>query len=278
MELLRRPEEYGELIRLTKQRAGRTETNCLVMGGRMEAYIGEGRLFSVSFPDGVAFFLDEGRYYQFYYLIAEGGTLPELKVDRPAVATETGIMGKQTDRQRRSEELLSSAGFRPCRTSLLMEADLRKLSYPFREECHRRTGSLMELGFELRYCTDDMVPQVRELWETRLDLADVPLDHLKEDGNARILCAVNREGVVAAVHRWEYRSGKCEGRHTVTRHGYEGKGLATCLLLSQFVDAADAGTDRVQTWIHEDNAASLHLHEKVGYQATGRIATQFVLY
>ncbi len=277
MNRVRSAEEYRELVRLTKERTGKTDTNCVIMSSEMERYILQDRLYSRTFPEGLALYIDEGRYYEMYYFWAVGSPLPDLRADKPVSAVEIGTAGRKTDHLERMEQRFPQAGFELYKTTLQLEADLRALGYDLTAEYERRTAMVKEQGLTLTYCPDELLPQVHSLWAEYLDLADVPMDHLRMDEESKILCAVTGDGQVAAVQWWKCGNRSSEGRHTVTHPAFYRRGLASCLLLSQFVYTRDRGVNRVYTWINDDNLRSLAAHEKVGFSTNGRIAKQYVL-
>ena len=140
MNRVRSAEEYRELVRLTKERTGKTDTNCVIMSSEMERYILQDRLYARTFPEGLALYIDEGRYYEMYYFWAVGSPLPDLRADKPVSAVEIGTAGRKTDHLERMEQRFPQAGFELYKTTLQLEADLRALGYDLTAEYERRTA------------------------------------------------------------------------------------------------------------------------------------------
>ena len=277
MEKVATLEEYKGLVRGVKERAGKIDSNCILMSSAMEPYIREGRLFFRAFPEGLVLYADEGRYYELYYYWQPDAPFGEFMADKPVSAVEVISPGKREAYAVRMEEKLLSAGFSLFKTTLQLEADLTDLPYPLEEELSRRLEALKAQGITLRYCDDALLSQVRLLWETYLDPMDVPCGHLEESAEERILCAVDKSGKVAAVKWWRCVNRTQEGRHTVTDPAWYRHGLGTALLLAQFLYGREHGMTKNVTWVSDENVRSLAMCQKVGLVLNGRSSKQYTL-
>lgn len=277
MEKVASLQAYKELVRAAKERAGRIDSNCVLMSSGMEPYIRERRLYARAYPEGLVLYADEGRYYELYYYWQPDAPLADFHADKPVSAVEVISPGKREAYAARMEEKLLAAGFRLFKTTLQLEADLTRLGYSPEEELARRMDELKAQGLSLRYCDETLLPQVQRLWEKYLDPMDVPCDHLAEGENERILCVTDREDRVAAVKWWRCAGRTQEGRHTVTDPAWYRHGLGTTLLLAQFRYALEHGIAKNITWVSDENVRSLAMCQKVGLALNGKSSKQYIL-
>ena len=268
---------YKDLVKRTKERAGKVISNCVLMGSSMDHYITEGRLFYQSFPEGMVFYADEGSYYELYYYWEPGAPMADFRADKKISIVEIMASGKQEEQAKLMEPTILAAGFTLLKTTLQLEANLNALDYSLEEELNRRLEMLASQGLSLRFCDEKLLPQVRKLWEEYLDPMDVPDDHLSDGENDSILCVIDQNDSVAAVKWWRYVKQVQEGRHTVTHPDYYRHGLGTTLLLAQFQHAREKGIFRNRTWVRDDNFQSLGMCQKAGLKLNGRVSKQYIL-
>ena len=58
METIASLQEYKDLVRQTKERVGKIDSNCILMSSGFAPYLPDGRLRFRSFPEGLALYAD----------------------------------------------------------------------------------------------------------------------------------------------------------------------------------------------------------------------------
>ena len=277
MERVNSIQEYKSLIKHTKERVGKIDTNCVLMSNVMEQYIKEERLFFRSFPMGIALYVDEGTYYELYFFWSREAPFAEFHASKPVAIVIITTLEKNDEHLIQLETKIQSGGFKFFKTSLQLDVNLDQLDYSLEKELKQRQETLSSQGFSLKYCDTYLFSQVKALWTEHLDLTDVPFDHYKNNKNDCILCAVDQNDYVAAAQWWRSEKNNLEGRHTVTHPNYYRRGLGTTLLLAQFQFSKQNGILKNKTWVKDTNYQSLAMHKKVGFKPNGRISKQFII-
>ena len=139
--------------------------------------------------------------------------------------------------------------------------------------------TLINVVLHLEYCdTPVLAEKVCALWKSQLKPSDIPESHFDflEDPDTVVLCATDDEGNVAGA-AWLHFSGKnAEKRHIVTDPAWRRKKVAYALENAILAECILKGSVSLNTWVDEENAPSLALHEKMGYEDTGAVSWQFV--
>ena len=256
-------DDYKILVRKNKSRLGKAVTNCRLLSSAFLRPIESGRLFWERVPNGLVFLMDEGGYLNVFYHLREGSTLPSLNTGKVLLVEEVVRSGAQPS------QLLDSSGFTCVRQNLQYSYTCENV---MEESCPQNVT-----GHHLTRCEDEaMASQVISLWERHLAVFDVPADHLDflACGDT-VLCAVDNEGAVAGAYWWHDAGRTRNARHVVVGQAHRRKGIARALMLSCLFDARQTGILRVLTWISDTNAASIALHESIGYTRTGQEIWQY---
>lgn len=265
--------EYKELIRWNKARFASVVTNCMVMSDTISGFLSSERLFCEIYDNGLALFVDEGRYYNLYYFWNKDTPFASFRRDKPVLVEELSSNASRDACITRKEQALADAGFTRIRNNLQVEkrADSDTL-FPL------RVDALREKGLRLEYCRDARrLDQVTALWEAHLDITDIPADHYILGTEAVILNVIAPDDSVAATHYWKTNGKSSECRHTVTHPGYYRQGLATVLIASWLNHSAQQGAVRWLTWISDRNERSLSLYRSLGFLPNGRTSRQYLL-
>ena len=261
--------QYKALIKEKKGQFLRILTNNMQLAGAMTPYIAEGRLFYEDFPQGLAFYLDEGQWYELTYYWDPEGMPGSFRQEKPVIAGEMIRNGSEES----AESFLGQNGFRRYRTNLQVERVLNDTDV----NAVYAERKAADQGFTWRFCEDDaLFEDVLDLWDGYLELGDVPLDHRLRHPEDRILCIFEGEQL-AAVNWWRNTRSGSEGRHTVTHRNYQHRGLAYAMLGLWCRYAAEAGARKAFTWINETNLPSLGLYSKAGFKENGRKSIQYIL-
>ena len=275
-------QEYKDLVRSTKKCfGGKVKSNCLLMSSYFALPAEEGRLSYDVLANGLLVYLDEGSFMTMYYFWNPEEELEVIKKGKPVIVEEllsSSAAGSS------SESFYEKAGLRKMRTNLqyVLDVDQRsEASEALAARCQSALSYVYEQGFAIGPCVSvEQQTEIVALWEQELDLGDVPADHQdffnRQDSS--VVYIAEREGVLAGTYWWkDERRYVRSGRHIVTHPHFVRHGIATALLAACVQDARDNGMRQLVTWIDSKNQASIRMHEKFGFVATGRLAEQYVL-
>jgi len=257
---------YKALLRGSRERCGKLAGNCLLMTSAIAAFAGAERLYAEELDAGVAFYVDEGRYYNLYYFLAPHGILQIEQKDKPVIAE---VLKSASGGSGDAAERLSGGGFVLHKTNLQMVCDPVEVT-------RDRAVALAE-PYSFGMCEEGDKEAVFALWREHLDVTDVPEEHFHPAPDDRIACIYDASGRVAAAHWWHNSGRISEGRHTVTQPGHYRKGLASVLLSRWIEDAKKAGCSRCYTWVSDRNERSLAMYQKNGFFHNGKISRQYLL-
>ncbi len=273
-------QQYKELLHWNKSRFNAIYTNCILLASGMRPFIEESRLYFELYPDGIALFVDEGRYYNLYYFWNQNAPFACFRCSKPVLVEEVNNNGSRDACLAQIESALVNAGFMLMRNNVQVEKQLKTgESLSFDEALRLRAeNALTDTGLSLQYCQDEETfHQVTALWEQYLGAADVPLDHFTLKSDSVILNAVTAEGMVAATQFWKVSGRSSECRHTVTHPDYYRHGLAMALIQAWLNTTREQGVCRWLTWISDKNSPSLALYHKMGFRQNGRTSKQYIL-
>lgn len=280
MEQIKDIQQYKELLRWNKSRFDGIQTNCILLSSGMRPFIEEGRLYFESYPEGIALFIDEGRYFNLYYFWNQNAPFASFHRSKPVLVEEVNNNGSRDACLAETERKLVNAGFALVRNNVQVEKQQKPGELPVADapQPFRTEDILAAAGLSLQICRDEQnFRQVTALWERYLGPTDVPLDHFTMKSDAVILNAVTAEGMVAATQFWKNSGRSSECRHTVTHPDYYRHGLAMALIQAWLETTEKQGVCRWFTWISDKNSPSLALFHKMGFRQNGRISKQYIL-
>ncbi len=269
-------QEYQSLLNSNKQAHGAVDTNCFLMSSSFAPYVDAGRLYYEQYDQGVVVYIDEGDYYNLYYYLEKDAAFPKIHQEKPILIEEIDSRGTREAYLQELEPRLQTAGFSLYRVNEQFE---KKLSAEDPEPAYRKMLDALQVQhLSITRCTDKaMAAEVIRLWESELELSDVPAAHRQflEKGDT-VYCIVNEKGQVVSTYWWA-RAGRraYEARHIVTHPEYLRKGLGKTLMLACFMDVKAQGVDTIITWISDQNTRSIALHEKMGFRKNGRHSRQY---
>lgn len=280
MQKVANDSEYKAAIHSVKERFGTCRTNCFFMGDHIKKLISQNRFYMQGYEHGMAFFVDEGAYYNLYYFWGEGAAFVDFRQERPVVveSSEPRIKRREEPSFDGLDQLLTEAGFKLFKTNYQLEMKLAGQEPVLRERSSAGERRLEELGLSLSFSDGgESLRQAIDLWESALDPTDIPLDHRTLSEQDALLCIMDPKNRVVATNWWRITGKSAEGRHTVVHPDYYHRGIASFMLTKECLCAVEAGADRVLGWVHEDNTKSLALHEKIGFSFSGKACKQYIL-
>ncbi len=277
MQQIKDIQAYKELIRANKQRQGTVDTNCFLMPSAFERWIAQGDLYAAEYDNGVVLYADEGAYYTLYYFWKSGEPFADFTRGKPVVVEELNNRGARDGYLQRIEPLLYGAGFTHFKTNLQLERGLTDAA-EIAALAEEKQAQLSAGQLHCTYCvTAADMRRVVALWESALDVADIPLDHKRVSDDAKVLCVMTADGRLAAASWWKHTNSTSESRHIVTDSAFYRQGLASTMLSVWLEDACRAGVSRCFTWISEHNFRSLSMYEKMGFVRNDRTSKQYIL-
>jgi|GEM_PF-5971139 len=195
------------------------------------------------------------------------------------------VAGELSDANRKEIEELKAQGFELAAKNKMLRRRVPRAGSPeekdFVSRHMRWVGfqTLMNLDLHLEYCdTPELAEKVCALWKSELKPSDIPEEHLDFLGkdDTVVLCATDDDESVAGAAWLHYAGKNAEKRHIVTAPEWRRKKVAYALENAILAECILNGCVSLNTWVDEDNAPSLGLHEKMGYEDTGAVSYQFV--
>lgn len=277
MELVKEISEYKELIRWNKGRLGKVDSNCFLMTKSIGVFIDEQRLYVQKYENGIVLYVDEGNYYNAYYFWKPEAEFADLSKEKPVLIEELDNNGARESYLSSHEQRMIESGFELFKTNLQLERALSDEGAELGKELEERTVKLQNMGLSLSFCdSQKTLEKVLSLWDSALDIADIPQDHKVMSEDAPILCVFDDEKL-AAVSWWQHSKSISESRHIVTDPDYYKRGLASTMLIMWMDDAIKNNVGKCLTWISDHNFRSLSMYEKLGFTRNGKISKQYIL-
>ncbi len=267
-------EQFRELIHEKKEQVKILKKNSVLLPATVEKYISENRMYFENYDCGIAFFVDEGKYYLLFYYWDQEARFADFSREKPILAEELLINAEQSAPELQEDGFLTDAGFRLYRRNLQVEIDLRKQEFEPEEYWENRLKSHnLRLNFD---CAPETFERAVKLWDRHLKMTDIPLDHRSFHEGDHLLSVQSESGETAAVHWWRNSQRASEGRHTVTDPAYYRQGLAFTMLNIWCILVRKQGIARGFTWISDENEKSLALYRKTGFFTNGRVSIQYI--
>ena len=277
MELIETVEGYRALLRETREKLGKTDTNCFLMETQVKSYIQQGRLFCKHFSDGILMLVDELNFYSSYYLWKPGAPFADIKMDRPLLLCEYDSNGRRLDYIHAMEEKLLGCGFSLLKVSEMAVLDTNL--YANKKGQREYVERLASEGLKILECRDETLQdKIISLWDRTFSATDIVLDDRAFLQNERmsVHCIVNDSDDVVSVGAMYYQGNGCQFRHVVTAPQYRHRGLGEALAAFRIEKALENGVKEINVFINEDNIASWRLHEKSGFRHSGKTSRQYV--
>ena len=248
------------------------------MTGAMNKYILEERLYVETYENGMALFIDEGRYYNMYYFWKTGCAMADFRQDKPVLIEELDNNGSRTEYIKNIEQFFFDVGFNEFKNNLQLEMSLKDKEKIIEEHLSKKMLKLSDQILQLDFCSDDdILKESIKLWQDSLDVTDIPQEHMSLGADDKLACILTEARKVVATNWWRNAKKTSEGRHTVTHPEYFQRGLASTLLLVWCKDAIDHGVERCFTWVSDTNVRSLARFKKLGFVPNGRSSKQYIL-
>lgn len=278
MKKIQTLDEYKQLIRWNKERLGKVEKNCFLMSSVMEKYIMEQRLYVQTFEDGLVLFVDEERYYNMYYFWRPDTKMVDFRQQKPVLVEELNNNGYRDKYIANLEPLLFNVGFEVIKNNLQLEINLKDKRLFIEKQLNEKIQQLKDKNLRVGLCRDnETFKQAIALWESALDITDIPGEHMSLREDDKLVCVFTQEKEVVATNWWRSTNKNSEGRHIVTRSDFFKRGLASTLVLAWCKDACEQGIERCFTWVCDTNFRSLSLFNKLGFTTNGRESKQYIL-
>lgn len=272
-------EEYRALIREMRNKQRKTESNCFLMEEQIKKYIQQGRFFCQSYTEGILFLVDELNFYTAYYLWNQGAAFEDFRQDKPLMLCEYDSSGRRKDYIHAIETKLFGSGFSLLKISEMAVLNTIHLSAD-EIALDRYKKAIRSFGLEIIECKEtELKDKIISLWDRSLHVTDIVLDDrvFLQNDQMTVICLVDKNREVAATGSLYYQGKTCQFRHQVTAAQYRRMGLGEALEKVQVRRACEDGIKEISVFINEDNVASWRLHEKVGFQRSGKTSRQYVL-
>lgn len=273
--------EYRSLIKATKVRLGRVVANCTQIPRQMEPYIVQGRLTYEEQENGLLVWLDEGMYQTLYvWCSPQSSRISCTAGPRPVVLEMMGRSDGDSSGELVFDHIMKASGFARERCNLQFVCPVGNDDSLVERAQVARKKLKEASNLVVKRCeTEELASRVIQLWEERLGIADIPLDHRNflQNGDT-VLCALDEAGALAGAYWWSDAGNRFRyGRHIVTDTQFVRRGVASALMLCAMADGYNHGINSMSTWISDRNLQSIALHTSLGFEPNDRICIQYVM-
>lgn len=269
-------EEWLQIHRLFKKEYGRCETNCYLTQQKIEAYIGQQRLFYEISNDTLWLYEQERGYAVGYYFVPKNRKLMATRQLQDVVIYLIGTEKRYMARKR--EEELRADGCKIYRNNLEYSVPADRLSDLQKQE--EGCGHfLKKMGMHYAVFRAYDYEEVFQMWRGRIGPYSVkdalPGQIQRWEQNAECIEVRTVDGRIAAACCFELNGISGHSENIAVKKDFNGSGIGAALLCHSFLKMAEAGAD-ISVYVWEKNLASRKICGRFA-SLTGRFSRQLLL-
>lgn len=286
MQTVESMEDYYSVINRCKATLGRLGTNNYLFPKALERYVRLKRMYYEEIRQGLLFYLDEERYYQAYYYLAEHADVSDLEIgkkDKPILLQHIYKENAKNRLFREVEQSLRKSGFE--RKSVSRHAVLEQPEKIYRtvERSMRGIQKLFDSAGFVYQCVSGQ--QLSDVLAFRAQIREIPYyqipyftrDELLEEACAgRLCCITDSAGHIAAARHLIVDGQKAYGWVGVQEAYKKRYGMAA-VFLYHALQYVQENNIRMCSWVERENTDSIQYHERIGSVWTGHLKDEWIL-
>lgn len=281
MERLKSIDDYYILIKEVRRQCKISFSNMYCMTNEIQRYIDLGRLYFIKLESGVAFMIDEEKYYKLCLYVDSTASffIPEL--DKKILMRNIYREGLKNNSVQQVENGLIQNGFQKDGTSVQIQGSPSEIT-DRKKSVERCIGIIERNGYKIVQADAAMLDGIENLLEEVPFLHDYHTDfktteekqqNLKQGG---YLCVIDEHGkVCAATVTWVHGK-SADGGAIAVREQYRTLGLAPAICYERLKQLKGQGVGNLQGWVLLDNEASIRYHKSMGFEFMDRYADEWI--
>ncbi len=281
MKRLKSLEDYYTLIKEVRKRCKITFSNMYCLADEIQRYTGLERLYFIELENGVAFIIDEEKYYKLCLYIDSGKSFFVPELDKRILMRNIYREGLKNNSVQQVEKELMRNEFQKAGTSVQIQgtpSDILEKKKSI-ERCIRiieRNGyrivqadSFMLEGIEALL---EEVPFVHD-YHVNFKTIEEKKQNLEQSG---YLCVVDKQGKICAATVTWVRGRVADGGAIAVKEQYKTLGLAPAICYERLKLLKEQGVEGLQGWVLLDNEASIRYHKSMGFEFMDRYADEWI--
>lgn len=283
-------EEYISLVKNIKSNSKqKLFTNCYMMPNEVKRLISLGNLYMVKTNCGLAIADDEGGYYYLFLYVDMLLPLELPTLEKDILVEDVYYEGRKTDFQNKFEEYVQKAGCVFLNTYNAITTRPQISPEKYWKQLASLEKSLAAEGKKICQPKENQLKEFEQIYRETIDKYVQKRYSLKERKKQRKLgylhCIDDENGNIYAIHI----SGVLHGGAIATRKNYQGGIYAPALMMyvqksyyESMPEDEEARKEYMRSqgiggWIAVDNLPSWRMHKMLGFKATEKSMTQFVI-
>lgn len=281
MEQLTSLEQYYSLVKAAKKKYHISFSNMYCMPDKLQRYIDLGRIYVEELECGLAFFMDEEKYYKLCLSVNSELPIRLPQVDKKVLFRYIFKENAQGNALQ-IEEALQENLFRKVGTSIQVQGNPEEILEK-KKSVERGMAILSRNGFRIIQADSSRLSEIEKLIEEVPFIQDYHADfRTLQEKQANIeqggyLCMIDREGKLCAATVTWVSGTVAEGDAIAVKEEYKMLGLAPVICYERMKRLHDKGVKKLIGWVVEDNEPSLRYHKSMEFQIGGRYASEWLL-
>lgn len=272
MECLQNSDTYVKEVN-TLRKSRELFTNNYLMQDDVNRLIQCGRFYQIRHEAGVTFLSDEKKYYRALLHVDYRKPYRLQRLDKPVLVQVEYQKGRKKDAQLAMEERLKADGFLLKDTVVQIKWNIEARREEYRKQFQRLEKMLAAMKFRIETVDYSYHEQVEELLQQQEMMqyyhfpyqTEAEVKELYDSGN--VVCILDDTDTVLAYHSIIINGG-CYGAEFVVRDGYKVRYSLAPIL--QYYRGSFLEYPVMKGYMLLDNADSIRLHEKLGWEFTNR--------
>ena len=274
--------DYYDLIKETKKRYKISFSNMYCMTDEVQRYINLRRLYFLELENGIAFVLNEERYYKLCLYADSSVPFCVPRLDKKILMRSIYRENLKNDSMLGIEKSLIQNGFQKAGTSVQIQGNPSEI-IDKKKSIKRCIGIIERNGYRIVQADSSMLEAIENLLEEVPFVHDYHVDfktaeekqqNLKQGG---YLCVVDACGKVCAATVTWVRGRLADGGAIAVGEEFKLLGLAPVICYERLRLLKEQEVESLQGWVLLDNEASIRYHKSMGFEFMDRYADEWIL-
>lgn len=281
MKRLKNLDDYYTLIKKARKKCRISFSNMYCLADEIQRYINLGRLYFIELEKGVAFIIDEEKYYKLCLYIDSTTSFSIPELDKKILMRNIYREGSKANSVQQVESGLNQNGFQKAGTSIQIQGSPSEI-VDKKKNIERCISIIERNGYKIVQADASMMDGIESL------LAEVPFLHdyhadfkteeekqqnLKQGG---YLCVIDASGKVCAATVTWVRGRLADGGAIAVGEQFQRLGLAPAISYERLKKLKEQGVEGLQGWVLLDNEASIRYHKSMGFEFMDRYADEWI--
>lgn len=284
MEIVQDIEHYNSLVRRIRKSGKVIFHNNYLYHDTVQRYVSKGRMYFELNDTGLYLYTDEGKNYRLFFYLLNNYSVVLRKLEKPIFTRLYCKDDEKSNSIMNIEESLKECGLEFYCSLLQFKADVNKnkeILYQKKLECDeilakerfrvtKPTEKFYDDIIYLQYNTKEILP-LHFTYETQEET-------LNEINSGNYICVLNENNTLCSVLKLSYENGTAREEWISVKPEYQGKKMGKALMYYSLSATSEKNYEKIYVWISRTNERSLNIHQKYGYEKTGKAVDEWVLW